>query len=276
MAAVAVLLLIADRSSAAQTYVVRKGDTLWLIAKEFSTTVAVLEKANKIDSKKPIRPGMIFSIPSAPLKPGAHARVTQDKVEVKSDGEVIAILSKDARVVIVGKDGDALRVKLADGRTGGIPANSVAVERSDSPLPGVDRRSFGRELVRTAYAYRGARYRRGGTSSRGFDCSGFVKFVYARKGIRLPHSSRELYKCGKRVAKSELQPGDLVFFANTYRRGISHVGIYIGNGKFIHASTRRTGVRVDHLGVDYYRRRYAGARRIQPSPRVSVSQRAHQ
>jgi len=124
-----------------------------------------------------------------------------------------------------------------------------------------DTPSRGGNLVRTAYAFRGARYRTGGVSAGGFDCSGFVKYLYAKQGVDLPHSSRAQYNYGKHVAKTDLKPGDLLFFSGTYRHGISHVGIYIGDGKFIHASTHSTGVRVDELNSAYYRRRYTGARR---------------
>jgi len=118
------------------------------------------------------------------------------------------------------------------------------------------------DLIRMAYAYRGIRYRSGGTTSRsGFDCSGFTRYVYAKKGVRLPHSSRSQYGIGQSVPESQLQAGDLVFFRTT-RKGISHVGIYVGNGKFIHASNHSRGVTVDSLHSGYYSPRYVGARRV--------------
>jgi len=120
----------------------------------------------------------------------------------------------------------------------------------------------GSDVVRTAYAYRGVRYRYGGSSRGGFDCSGFTSHIYRARGIKLPHSSSEQFKAGRKVSSSELKPGDLVFFSTT-RRGISHVGIYAGEGKFIHASSAGGSVRVDTLRSGYYRNRFRGARRIQ-------------
>jgi Cell wall-associated hydrolases (invasion-associated proteins) len=119
-------------------------------------------------------------------------------------------------------------------------------------------------LVSAAKRYLGIRYRYGGSSpSRGFDCSGFVYYLLRRHGISAPHSAAELFRMGKPVSRSELKPGDLVFFRNTARRrGITHVGIYIGDGKFIHASSGRGCVTITSLSDPYYAARFAGARRL--------------
>lgn len=117
------------------------------------------------------------------------------------------------------------------------------------------------DIVRTAFAYRGTPYHYGGTGRRGFDCSGFTRYVYARKGILLPHSAEEQFHVGRKVPAGELKQGDLVFF-HTTRRGISHVGIYVGNGRFVHASSAGGSVRVDSLTSGYYRERFRGARRV--------------
>lgn len=120
----------------------------------------------------------------------------------------------------------------------------------------------GESIVRTASRLRGVRYRWGGSSRSGFDCSGFTRYVFRqRAAIDLPHSASAQFRMGKPVRRIELKPGDLVFF-QTYRRGASHVGIYIGNGKFIHASSAGGRVRVDSLNDGYYRQRYLGARRV--------------
>lgn len=110
--------------------------------------------------------------------------------------------------------------------------------------------------------YRGSPYVRGGSSPSGFDCSGFVSYVLRQHGVHVSRSSRALFHEGRPVSRSSLQPGDIVFFRNTYRRGISHVGIYIGDGDFVHASNRRGGVKVTSLDSSYYTPRYAGARRM--------------
>lgn len=119
-------------------------------------------------------------------------------------------------------------------------------------------------IINVARRYLGHRYRYGGTSpSRGFDCSGFVYFLLSRYGIRAPRTAADLFRMGTPVPKGQLRPGDLVFFRNTARRrGITHVGIYIGGGKFIHASSGAGRVVVTPLSDPYYSTRFAGARRL--------------
>ncbi len=113
-------------------------------------------------------------------------------------------------------------------------------------------------VVETAKQYIGYKYVYGGTTPSGFDCSGFTSYVYKLHGISLSRTSQAQFKNGVAVAKSNLQPGDLVFFY----KGISHVGIYIGGGKFIHASNSRTGVIISTLSSGHYSNNYAGARRV--------------
>ncbi|MFI2855705.1 NlpC/P60 family protein [Paenibacillus sp. JSM ZJ436] len=120
--------------------------------------------------------------------------------------------------------------------------------------------SKGAEVISVAKQYSGTKYVWGGTSPSGFDCSGFVQYVFAKQGISLPHSSLGMHKnVGTPVAKSDLQPGDLVFFI-TNKVSTSHVGIYIGNNQFISAAS--SGVKVDSLGSSYWGPKYNGANRI--------------
>lgn len=109
----------------------------------------------------------------------------------------------------------------------------------------------------------GTKYVSGGTSTAGFDCSGFTSYVYSKLGIKLPHQSRSQFSMGTSVAKKDLREGDLVFF-NTSGQGVSHVGIYVGDNKFAHASTKR-GVIISSLDESYYQPRYVGAKRIMSS-----------
>jgi len=107
--------------------------------------------------------------------------------------------------------------------------------------------------------YLGVPYVWGGASPSGFDCSGLVMYVYAQVGISLPHNTvaQWSYPRAVSVPRSELQPGDLVFFA-----GLGHVGIYVGNGQFIHAPHTGDVVRIDSLGGSWYASEYVGAKRI--------------
>lgn len=121
------------------------------------------------------------------------------------------------------------------------------------------------KIVSHALRYIGTPYVWGATGGRGFDCAGLVQRVYSDLGLPLPRTSREQFFIGVEVASDDLRPGDLVFFRDTYRKGISHVGIYAGNGIFIHSSSSRRRVLAEPLSSPYYVARYAGARRIIPA-----------
>lgn len=120
----------------------------------------------------------------------------------------------------------------------------------------------GARVVQTAKKYLGTPYRPGGESPRqGFDCSGLTQTVFSEHNISLPRKSEEQARIGAPVSRNNLQPGDLLFFDTSGRGYISHVGIYIGKDKMIHAS-QREGVCVDSISKDYFQRRYVEARRI--------------
>lgn len=113
-----------------------------------------------------------------------------------------------------------------------------------------------------ALAYVGAPYVAGGEGRYGFDCSGLVQHVFATFRIQLPRSSGEQWRVGQKVARNELEPGDLLFFATGRSKRINHVAIYIGRGRFVHAATSSHGVRVASLAERYFQRRLMGARRM--------------
>lgn len=128
--------------------------------------------------------------------------------------------------------------------------------------PEAESPAAGNDVVRAAYAYRGTPYRWGMSRPGGFDCSGFTKYVYGRKGVSLPRTAAEQYHAGHAVGHKSMKPGDLVFF-HTTRSGISHVGMYVGSGKFVHSSSKGSGgVRVDSLESGYYSKAFRGARRV--------------
>jgi cell wall-associated NlpC family hydrolase len=118
-------------------------------------------------------------------------------------------------------------------------------------------------LINNAMQLIGVRYRWGGnTPQSGLDCSGFVRYVFNDTfGFLLPRKSAQMSKVGLEIGKEELRPGDLVFF-NTMRHAFSHVGIYVGDNKFIHAPSRGKSIRVDDMTKVYWEKRYNGARRV--------------
>ena len=120
----------------------------------------------------------------------------------------------------------------------------------------------GSQIVETAKKYLGVPYVYGGNSPSGFDCSGFVYYVLRSHGIKVSRTCASMYQCGTPISKSDLRPGDLVFFQGTSAAGISHVGIYVGNGQFIHSPHRGRVVSFADLNSDYYTSHYYGSIRI--------------
>ena len=154
------------------------------------------------------------------------------------------------------------------GMAGASPARgewlTAAVAAAEAPAAAaVEAQGTGERIARVARKYKGAPYVAGGSSPDGFDCSGFTWYVVEKAvGIDIGRSVPAQWRVGDRVAKGKWRPGDLVFFENTFERGLSHVGIYLGDGKFIHAENERTGVVVSRLDSDYYAKHYRGARRL--------------
>lgn len=117
-----------------------------------------------------------------------------------------------------------------------------------------------KSVITVANKYIGTPYKYGGITPKGFDCSGLVNYSYKQVGKKLPRTAADMYKKGKTVKKADLKKGDLVFFS-TYKKGASHVGIYIGDNKFIHSSSSK-GVKIDKLSNSYWKTKYYGAKRI--------------
>lgn len=118
----------------------------------------------------------------------------------------------------------------------------------------------GLEIIATGKKYIGVPYVFGGTTPKGFDCSGFLQYVFKENGFLIPRLADEQYQLGLSAKTSQLSEGDLVFFT-TYTSGVSHCGFYVGNRKFLHASSSK-GIRIDSLDSDYWKSRYFGAKKI--------------
>ena len=152
------------------------------------------------------------------------------------------------------------------GGTVAIPA-PAPVDPSTPPIAGAPEPVPGRgtadgyALSGTALSLRGAPYRDGGIGPSGFDCSGFVRYVYEQHGVAVPRQVRDQFRVGKSVGRDALEPGDLVFFS-TVAPGASHVGIMIGGDQFVHAPSERGVVRVESLTQQYWASRYLGAKRV--------------
>ena len=164
------------------------------------------------------------------------------------------------------RDGKSTGVPVSAGALNGNTGNSSNGSSGGNTGSGNSGNSntsaTGAKIVECAKQYLGVPYVWGGASPSGFDCSGFVYYVLNSVGVSVPRSLAEQQKLGTYVAKSDLQPGDIVYFQNTYTTGISHVGIYVGDGKFIHAPSSGKVVSYADLNSSYYTQHYYGARRF--------------
>ena len=245
------------------TYTVVQGDSLWTIATHYGISVQNLEDANHLTDASILQLGQRIIVPvSAPAvpaspaglkKPALHRSVTQGLHRATA----LAAKRNAHRAL----DSTTNRIAAAQALWSATHIGSIP-----PAIPGIEPFSVAQRVIamdaritRTAMRFLGAPYSWGGTSYGGVDCSGLVYTVFARNGIELPRMADEQFGQGRRIAMSLLMPGDLVFF-ETYTSGASHVGIYLGNGRFIHASLR--GVVIDDLSMSYYANRYIGARRL--------------
>ena len=151
---------------------------------------------------------------------------------------------------------------VQDGGASGYVSSDYITLTSETPAATVAASSVGEEIAAYAQNFLGTPYVYGGSSTSGFDCSGFTKYVYGQFGYTLNRTATDQLSNGVSVRKDELQPGDLVFFKYRTSKPVSHVGIYIGSGQFVHASTNSYAVQIDDLSSGHYANVYVYGRRV--------------
>ncbi len=176
------------------------------------------------------------------------------RVSPTTASDIVTKLPYGTKLDIIYTDNGWYNIRMGDGITGFVSAPYLS-----SALAGND---VAAQIAADAYNYLGYSYVYGSAGPSTFDCSGFTSFLYKKQGVSLPRTSYDQGGAGVYVDKSELMPGDLVLFSNRSDRRINHVGIYVGNNEFIHASTSTRGVVKDSLYSDYYVRNYVTARRV--------------
>lgn len=188
----------------------------------------------------------------------------------EANGQIIGTLSNGEKINIITKTNSAWYKINYYGQTGYISALYVVASRSGEPViqkdtsvQTTDGMTKGQQVVAVAKQYLGVRYVYGGTSPSGFDCSGLVQYVYKQMGVSINRVAADQTANGTVVSRENLMPGDIVFFHNTskYTR-INHVGIYVGDGYFIHAPQTGDVVKITTLNSGYYATTYVTARRI--------------
>ncbi|MFA6148755.1 MAG: NlpC/P60 family protein [bacterium] len=273
LVALVVLAAIPAVSLADGTHVVRKGDTLGKIARSHHVSTAKILAANGLEDTR-------LSVGTKLVIPGGKAHSKRRKARSGKGKRVIVRESTPAEAPPPGT-----QLSLADPREPTPPTDAMklpteaelaelakAVNAADSASPAVAAEgapaeagkpddSIKARLLRVAQRMLAVPYRFGGTTLWGLDCSGFVQKTFAFLKLDLPRSARAQFQEGEKVAKADLSPGDLVFF-RTYAKYPSHVGIYLGDNRFVHASSRDRKVKIESLDTPYYVKRYIGAKRL--------------
>lgn len=172
-------------------------------------------------------------------------------------GDIVGTYNTGVKMQVLGVSSEWYKV-MCDGVSGYIHSDFVSLKGHGA----ADAESPGQKIVDIAMKYLGTPYVWAGTSTSGFDCSGFVYYVYKECGVDINRTAASIYNNGSFVEKSSLAPGDAVCFTTTSSSEIGHVGIYIGDGEFIHSSSSSGGVIISDLGTDYNMKHYVGARRI--------------
>jgi len=224
-------------SDSAATYKVKKRDTLSKISKKTGISVAELKRLNGLTKGSP--------------KPGQILALYDSDVETKPGKRSVAKHSLRYADLLSEKEYEQSLAELLD-------QDSVSPQAQKDP----DFTADNVKLLKTkAFGFLGTRYRFGGTSRNGLDCSSFVQQVFNKMEVSLPRTAREQFEHGEIVARGDMKRGDLVFFT-TYASFPSHVGIYLGDNRMIHASSREHRVVISSLDTPYYRARFIGAKRI--------------
>ena len=307
-----VLVGFYQRGWTEERYVVKPGDSLYVISKSFGVSIEALKTANGLEGDS-IRPKQSLSIPSpragkavqvagkpsiSPSKKLSVETLKRDSEEMDSyvvkKGDTLSSISKKVGISIE----EIKRVNSL--RTSALKIGQVLSFQKDQNRLGEEAEELGDEeeiagvtqtkgdkeetvasnplgkwnnpeerglLVRVVKTFLGVPYKLGGSTLKGIDCSAFVRKIYEIFNIELPRTTREQFSIGKKIGKEQLEEGDLVFFR---RRGnSSHVGIYIGDNQFIHASSSNRQVKIDYLDAPYYSKRFLRGVRVKELERES-------
>jgi LysM repeat protein len=274
-------------------HVVKKGETLASLARKYHTTPEEIKRLNHLRTAR-LKPGqkllvkvekneeirLSFSLTSDMFKsPSSESylvhRVKEGETLYRislmygvSVEEIKLLNGLEDNIILVGQE---LKIPSQDLEKPRLREPKAMFKAEEEPLT----KKFGRftlgkaevqalreKFLEISRQYADVKYRFGGEGNGALDCSAFVQRVYSELGVKLPRSSYHQYLVGQEVDKNELVPGDLVFFRTSKRAPVTHVGIYIGDNKFVHISSNRKGFAIDSLDDPYYRARFVGAKRV--------------
>lgn len=235
---------VASKTDTCASYTVAAGDTLFSIARTTGVQMADLRRLNKLKANK-ITPGQVLALGNATT---CDAPATTAQVDDSRDQRLKLINSE----MLNEQEFNATLAELTD----------IDTDKPVDLAKNLEERNHFASLKQSAYSFLGARYRFGGNSRTALDCSSFTQQVFREQKVGLPRTAREQFLVGSEVSRGDLRKGDLVFF-RTYASFPSHVGIYLGNRKMIHASSKDRRVVISSMDTPYYLSRYLGARRIE-------------
>jgi LysM repeat protein len=252
-----------DSSGSVSNYVVQSGDSLWVIASKYGCTVNDLKQQNQLTSDM-IYVGQTLKVsggsvpvtasptPAPPAPPAASSAVTNYVVQ---NGDTLGRIAAQFGVTVssIKRQNNLVSDLIYIGQKLQIAGQSVPT----TGQPGTS--NLATDVIREAKAVMGVPYVWGGSSMKGFDCSGFIYYVFNKAGFSTSRTTAEGFYSRSHYVDSP-QPGDLVFFQNTYKKGISHVGIYLGDNQFIHADENR-GIAISSL-TGYFKNHFEGFKRF--------------
>jgi cell wall-associated NlpC family hydrolase len=259
------------RDSRPQLHTVQRGDTLRSVARTYEVSERDLRRLNHLRGKGRLKAGSQLVVREAlPLTCTVGGKDTLERIARRYNLDADALMDLNRM-----EPGDELRagqrIALVGPEDSTLPPDAVKLP-TEAELAEVARAAGSAEgqpseeslkyrVIRVAERMLSIPYRWGGETLSGLDCSAYVRKVFAYLNLELPRSAREQFREGVRVEKAELSIGDLVFF-RTYAKYPSHVGIYLGDNRFIHASSRDRKVKIDNLEAPYYVKRFIGAKRL--------------
>ena len=293
------LFSIFSSNALAIQYKVQNGDTLYSISKKFGVSLHEIKQANNLQKSR-IKPRQILNISSEEGSAGSSSKHTVKSKSkpvyyTVKKGDTLSRIAKKthhpmkqiAALNHINNKGLHVGQKIVLAKSTYVAAKSEPVQEDDDDAQDAVNENEKKEttdtsndepekkgellgkwnspdemqlFVKVATGFIGAPYRFGGSSLKGIDCSSFVQKIYRIFNVTLPRNAAEQSKVGICISREHLTQGDLVFFHT--KRSLGHVGIYIGNNEFVHASSRKNGVRIDSLDTPYYQKRFQRAVRI--------------
>ena len=258
---------IAITNTEASTHTVRSGESLWTISKSTKVSIIDLKKWNGLKSDKLYAKQVLKTSQKSSNSSSNNATTKTGTFKAKSNATVYSAAGKNNKIVTTVKKGATVTVsqqkKVGSTVWFRVKANGKSGWMLESLLTSVGKTpstssTASRSVVDEAMKLTGIPYLFGGTTKKGFDCSGFVQYAFKQAGKNISRSSLSQFDQSKKV--SSPKPGDLVFFQNTYRKGISHVGIYIGNNKFVHSGGKKSEVK--SLSDSYWKSKFHSFKRL--------------